>query len=171
MKKCTKCLEDKPRSEFYKDNRAKDGLRSHCKSCVQGRNKRHYLENKDKINERAKQYYLKNKSVLTERQAQRYQEDPDFYRKAVMKSRYKISLDEYDNILRDQNYGCMICGGTNESGRSLAVDHDHTCCPGKITCGECMRGLLCSNCNRALGLFKDDPELLKKAIAYLESYR
>lgn len=157
MKQCNKCLTTKSIDQFIVI-RGKPSTQ--CKEC-----KNEYLRG----------YQLKNKTVLAERNAERnakrYQEDPDIYRKSLMKSRYKISLDEYNAMLEGQDYGCMICGGINESGRALAVDHDHTCCPGKTTCGECMRGLLCSNCNRALGLFKDDSELLKKAAAYLESYR
>ena len=153
MKQCNKCLTTKPIDQFIV---IKGKPSTQCKEC-----KNKYLRD----------YYSKNKTVLAERIAQRYQEDPDIHRKAAMKSRYKISLDEYNAMLEDQDYGCMICGGTNKNGRALAVDHDHTCCPGKTTCGKCIRGLLCSNCNRALGLFKDDSELTKKATAYLESYR
>lgn len=152
MKQCNKCLTTKSIDQFPVI-RGKPGTQ--CKEC-----KKKYLAD----------YYSKNKTVLAERQAQRYQEDPDFYRKGVMKSRYKISLDEYNAMLEGQNYGCMICGGTNENGRALHVDHDHSCCPGRITCGECVRGILCSNCNGAIGSFKDDPELLRKAADYLESY-
>jgi hypothetical protein len=50
----------------------------------------------------------------------------------------------------------------------LSIDHDHACCPGRISCGKCIRGLLCNRCNRALGLLGDSIELLKKMIAYLE---
>jgi hypothetical protein len=53
---------------------------------------------------------------------------------------------------------------------SLAVDHDHTCCSGEITCGKCVRGLLCVRCNTVLGLLRDDPEILRAAIAYLEKF-
>jgi len=55
---------------------------------------------------------------------------------------------------------CAICGGINDNDDALSVDHDHE--TGRI------RGLLCSKCNKGLGSFNDDPELLRKAIAYLE---
>lgn len=152
MKQCNKCLTTKPIDQFIV-TRGKPGTQ--CKEC-----KNKYLAD----------YYSKKKTVLADRAAQRLEEDPDFYRKSLMKSRYKMSLDEYNAMLEDQNYGCMICGGTNKSGRALAVDHKHSCCPGKTTCGKCMRGLLCSSCNRAIGLFKDDSELLRKAATYIDNY-
>jgi hypothetical protein len=49
----------------------------------------------------------------------------------------------------------------------LAVDHDHNCCPSKKTCGKCIRGLLCMDCNRGLGYFRDDTARLDRAISYL----
>lgn len=51
--------------------------------------------------------------------------------------------------------------------QNFVVDHDHTCCPGKRSCGRCVRGLLCNRCNRALGQFGDDIETLRRAVAYL----
>lgn len=71
---------------------------------------------------------------------------------------YGISLDEYTALLEQQNGMCAICE-TPESDRALAVDHSHET-------GE-VRGLLCKSCNRALGMFRDDPSLLKKALLYL----
>jgi hypothetical protein len=53
----------------------------------------------------------------------------------------------------------------------LAVDHNHGCCPGEKSCGKCVRGLLCDNCNQAIGKFRDDPELLLKAAEYLRSWQ
>jgi hypothetical protein len=70
-----------------------------------------------------------------------------------------ITVEEYDARLEAQDGLCAICRQLNASVRRLAVDHNHET-------GE-IRGLLCSHCNRALGLFKDDPALLKAAIDYL----
>lgn len=59
---------------------------------------------------------------------------------------------------------CAICGlAESASSKRLASDHDHS--NGKD------RGFLCGTCNTGLGLFKDDPSLLKKAIGYLYFWR
>jgi len=80
---------------------------------------------------------------------------------------YGISYHEYLTLLVDQGQTCAICGGEGfsmhlhkEDAVKLVVDHCHD--TGKV------RGLLCHNCNRALGLFKDDINNLKEAISYLE---
>lgn len=57
-----------------------------------------------------------------------------------------------------QSERCAICREVPAKGR-LQVDHDHA--TGRI------RGLLCGNCNKAMGLFRDDPERLRSAISYL----
>jgi hypothetical protein len=76
-----------------------------------------------------------------------------------------LSRDEY-LVLQGQRQ-CVICGEGEKSVDSksrrrkyMAIDHCHT--TGRV------RGVLCSNCNRALGLFKDSPDILRRAIAYLE---
>jgi len=58
---------------------------------------------------------------------------------------------------------CVICEKSCPSGRRLAVDHEHS--TGTI------RGLLCINCNKGLGNFKDNIELLEAAIQYLKNYK
>jgi len=69
-------------------------------------------------------------------------------------------------MLEQQNHACKICKqegfviGKNNHTAKLAVDHCHD--SGKI------RGLLCHNCNRGLGLFKDSVHLLEASIKYLE---
>jgi hypothetical protein len=85
---------------------------------------------------------------------------------------YGITWDQYQERLTAQGGGCAICGGQCSSGRLLAVDHDHTCCPDPGTsCGRCVRGFLCMACNQGLGKFEDAPERLRAAAAYLENHR
>jgi len=75
---------------------------------------------------------------------------------------YNITLLKYEELLSSQNYKCAICLEKCASGRRLSVDHDHN--TGRV------RGLLCLNCNRAIGNFKEDVNSIKNAITYLERY-
>jgi hypothetical protein len=71
---------------------------------------------------------------------------------------YGITVEDYNRMLEEQNGGCYICG-KEDNNRALSIDHDHS--TGKV------RGLLCSNHNRALGLMGDDPEIVLAAHKYL----
>ena len=76
--------------------------------------------------------------------------------------KYGVRPDEYEAALK---LGCEICGKVVPT---LDIDHDHDCCPGnRKSCGECIRGFLCGDCNRALGLMRDDAEALRRAADYL----
>lgn len=79
-----------------------------------------------------------------------------------VKKRYGVSKEEFYNLLDEQNGVCAICFKCNSAGRKLNVDHSHE--TGKV------RGLLCANCNTAIGLLKDDKELLVNALNYLGKY-
>lgn len=71
------------------------------------------------------------------------------------------SLAEYNKLLEEQNHSCKLCLiSTKELRFGLCVDHCHI--TGKV------RGLLCDNCNQALGLFKDNPLTLLRAAEYLK---
>ena len=78
-----------------------------------------------------------------------------------LKSSYGITLAYFNGMLELQNSVCAICNEP-QKGKYLAVDHCHE--TGKV------RGLLCENCNKALGQFHDNITLLKSAIAYLEKH-
>jgi len=79
---------------------------------------------------------------------------------------YGIEPENYYRMLEDQGGGCAICKskvpGYNKK-RRFAIDHCHT--TGKV------RGVLCHPCNKALGSFKDDPEIMLEAVAYIKKSR
>lgn len=104
-----------------------------------------------------------NSSEDTKQYAKEWRKaNPDKAKNSDLKRRFGIDLEEYKMLLEKQNYSCKICGKHEDSSDyRLAVDHCHT--TGKI------RGLLCSPCNTALGSFKDDTDILKSAINYLEN--
>lgn len=72
---------------------------------------------------------------------------------------FGITIEDYDSMLAKQNGGCYICYKTKDSNKRLAVDHDAI--TGKI------RGILCENCNRAIGQLAHDINRLQRAITYL----
>jgi len=84
------------------------------------------------------------------------------FRKQNLKHNYGLSLEDYDQMVENQNGVCAICGGINKSGRRLVIDHDHK--TGKI------RGLLCNNCNIGIGNLQEDIDILSKSIIYLRKY-
>jgi hypothetical protein len=87
---------------------------------------------------------------------------------AQCKWRYGIGFDDIDRIVREQD-GCAICHTMTPGGKGWNVDHDHSCCPSNVvTCGKCIRGVLCIGCNLALGGFRDRIDLLEGAIDYLK---
>ena len=93
-------------------------------------------------------------------------------RKYVYKTRYGITEEDYQRMQAQQDYRCSICGThQNEQKIRMSVDHDHRCCPEIYSCGKCLRGLLCRNCNLMLGVLKDDEEVLQAAINYLVYHR
>lgn len=87
----------------------------------------------------------------------------------ILKHRYNLTPDQYFELLDRQNGLCAICGNPPREGRRLSVDHDHDCCPDKgKSCGGCVRGLLCQNCNALLGMAAERIDVLRSAIEYLE---
>jgi hypothetical protein len=98
--------------------------------------------------------------------------DPEISLQSNLWYKYRLTLDEYYALLEAQDHRCAICRvetPTDIRTNRFHVDHDHNCCPGKRSCGNCNRGLLCHACNTALGNLRDDPELLDRAAAYLRN--
>lgn len=91
-----------------------------------------------------------------------------------IRSRFNITYSDYLALLESQGGGCAICGGDNFGDSRLGrfhIDHDHSCCAEVgVSCGKCVRGLLCRGCNTALGNFGDDAERLVRAAEYLNEF-
>ena len=83
-----------------------------------------------------------------------------------MKYKYGITESDYDRMMQEQEGRCAICNTTQTKDKNmnrLVVDHCHT--SGKV------RGLLCSACNKALGILEDSVDVLKSAVEYLTKHK
>jgi len=131
--KCPKCKKIKTTTCFYKSKRTKSGLYCWCKECCSIHNKKNYKKDKEKVIAR------------------------------LLKSRYGLTFEQYNKILKRQNYECAICGKTEkENKRRLAVDHSHKT--------NFIRGLLCVYCNNKLmGCLCDDRNYTIGLITYLQN--
>lgn len=141
---------------------------------------KYYQENKQKwIDQMNTEEYKEKRKRYNENRRERYKNDEKYREEAKKKVRdyYKnnpekrfaqhlkdfgITPDEYREIHEKQGGKCAICGSEigDVMGNRLYIDHNHK--TGKV------RGLLCSDCNFGIGKFKDNIELMQKAIQYLE---
>jgi len=158
MRTCKFCNTERPLNEF-RTRLQKNGKRIYYHECKPCYNER--LRNSEE-----------SKKYARDRQRRGRKENPEQYRGYELKKRHKITLETYNKKLEEQGGLCAICGVDAESfTRSLAVDHDHSCCDHDKSCGKCLRGLLCTGCNSGLGSFRDNIDNLKKAIVYLETVK
>lgn len=79
-----------------------------------------------------------------------------------LKTKYNISVDQYETMCKAQDYKCAVCKKPTISGRRLAVDHCHQT--------GVLRGLLCPSCNSGIGKLGDSVDLLEAAIHYLKQF-
>lgn len=93
----------------------------------------------------------------------------DDIRLKFIKSKYGLTIEDYNLLLSDQKGKCYICGNEETSYdaktkkvKSLSIDHNHK--TGKV------RGLLCSRCNALIGYAKEDIKILESAIKYINKY-
>jgi len=94
----------------------------------------------------------------------RHQANPERTRNNDLKRNYGITLQEHQEMYKNQNGVCAICKGEGDGRwKKLCVDHDHK--TGKV------RQLLCRNCNMVLGQVGDNANLLEEMIKYLQKYQ
>lgn len=185
-KTCTVCEVTKELGSFGHDKKMADGRNLRCKECANSWAKKYKAKNKTVSIEQAQRTFrqcakCKETKVLTdfwkkksEPLGYRYQCKACAYidRNSILtaekirgynlRSKFGLSVSDYYKILAEQNNVCKICGSPDPKSKHMVfhVDHDHN--TGKI------RGLLCGNCNLALGNAKDSIVILKSMIQYLE---
>lgn len=146
---CTKCFVSKSLNEYHKHKYGKLGLNPVCKKCRLTVRHTNYINNKS--------YYAKQTMI--------YQKNnPEKRHGYRLVAKYGITTEIYNKMLEEQDYKCKICKTVNSGSsnkRKLSVDHNHS--TGKV------RGLLCDNCNKSLGLLKDSIDTLKNMIDYLQN--
>ncbi|WP_405624249.1 endonuclease domain-containing protein [Streptomyces sp. NBC_00076] len=83
---------------------------------------------------------------------------------------YRVTPEHYASLLEAQSGVCAICERHYSAGKSLAVDHDHSCCPVPRSCGKCVRGLLCTRCVLGVGRLGGSAERAATAAEYLRAW-
>lgn len=187
-KVCTRCKESKLISEFHKRPILKSGLASHCRNC-NSKLCKDYRDQQPLVTEvqnekfctkcetikSSNEFYhiptrldgfshwcIKCTKLIKAKEENKLKE-----RARGLMKRFGLTTEDYESFLKLQNGVCAICEETCTRFDYLSVDHDHKCCPGTKSCGKCIRGLLCNSCNNGLARFKDEPQRLKKAAAYI----
>ena len=182
QKRCFRCKKWKDSVQFYKERRIKDGLGPYCKECVNKQKKEKYERDNQPIRfkNRKKQgngWECAHCGIFRLRKqfhkAGKYPDGTLKYNSwcvhCVSKFNYQYKLkhgkilltkEEYNNLFLQQFGKCAICSVHQAVLKTpLNIDHKHGT--------KEIRGLLCGNCNRALGLFKEDIQSLQNAILYL----
>lgn len=189
-KTCRKCGQTKLAAEFVTEPRNADGLSSTCRPCsyaarvgrrkirAAGRPESFYDEafadpQRVKVCRRCRQ--TKHVTLMSRdghaadgfrtlclecnRDDHRQTYDSRARQDTALRSKYGMTVEQYEALLHEQGGRCAICGADSGGLRAHAVDHCHA--TGQV------RGLLCSPCNRGMGLLGDDPERLRAAADYL----
>lgn len=163
FKDCKDCGESILLEEMPLRKQSPDGRHHLCFPCKRARH-RVYQQNyvnrdPERRRKQANDYALKNKSRSSDNSRKR---------------KYGLSNADIDQMVQAQGGVCGLCRGEFTWGQTF-VDHDHNCCPrqdgNEVTCGNCVRAILCRLCNQGLGMFNEDPELLRTAADYIERYR
>lgn len=174
---CNECKKELPVDSFNLCKGITRGYQYKCKSCMKNINKAEAVQakkreaikgwrksNPDKVAEQKKRHYEKYKEKARERSRKHYAENKDQHRNSTMLRKYGITLEEYDKSRQAQNYRCALCGKHEDNNKQgLVIDHCHKSTE--------VRKLLCTSCNVGLGMFKDNIDLLAKAMEYLKEHR
>ena len=183
---CTKCGTEKDIDEFYPRKAGRLGRQSACKVCVKADAAARYAARyaasapggtavKERTCSRCRvvkstREFSRNhwtcRGCQAELARQRRAADPLLTVRAHLRFMFRMTLEQYESMLEAQGGGCAVCTAPPRRNR-LHVDHDHACCPGKRSCGRCVRGLVCYPCNVRLALFDGQSAYAVRLRAYL----
>lgn len=163
-KRCYDCKETKSVNLFNKNKWAKDGICNQCKECKRIHRQKSSVKILNNESQRKWRQLTPDKQKAYRLKFRSTEAGMRSVQNSLLKSNYGITIDQYNEMFNSQQGKCAICG-THQSNLSkrLSVDHDHQT-------GE-IRELLCNFCNTSLGNFKEDIDLIKKAISYLEKHK
>ena len=122
----------------------------------------------DDFHKKGKYLYSKCKVCWREYSKSHYAQNTQYYKDKAKKNRkpiweqHGLTTMEWQTLWNNCGGKCQICGED-----ATVIDHDHNCCSGPKSCGKCVRGLLCGNCNSVIGFAKDSSDILIKAAAYV----
>ena len=113
-----------------------------------------------------KAYYERNKEKLWANSRRWAKDHPEReakrLRESHLKRHYGITQEDYENMMEEQEGKCAICDELPTTYHGLVIDHDHCIIEPNV------RGLICQPCNVGLARFKEDPDILQRAITYLQ---
>lgn len=188
IKNCSTCKIDKPLKDFYKERQkyTDDGMQDFCRDCrdiqflpqalVTGLKK--CVECKE--TKSLDKYYPKHSKPdklraecieCSLRLGKKTTKSPESRHKDTCR-KHGITPQIYAELLEEQSGVCKGCGKTpEENGINLSIDHRHSCCDKQYSCGNCISGLLCTNCNLALGNAKENINTLENLISYIKDFK
>jgi Recombination endonuclease VII len=132
---------------------------------VKAQHRRYYWKHAEQERARSRNWNRSHRKKCNEMWSRWYRNHPQSAKHTTISKRYGLGVREYEALLKAQGGKCAICRQPERATyhgrvRRLAIDHDHHT--------DRIRGLLCSNCNAALGHFRDNPSSLRAAIKYLK---
>ena len=185
-KQCAECKETKSLDQFYIINNKID---YYCKYCRGGHSIRSHKRTTEKscshcgVNKHYAKGFCKNCYTRNQRNG-----SPELVnwgrevypnrstrknaRKNQLMHRYKLTVEKYQEMAAN---GCHICGGQYLNHKELHVDHDHKHCNSHMSCGLCVRGILCDACNVAVdkyerGILRNDYRHREPIVSYVEMH-
>lgn len=146
--------------EYAKVQRIRNGEK------IKARERIAYAKNPKKALEYAAKYRKQHKEKLKNEAREYRKNNKDYVFNASVRKlekNYNLTLEMYNAILKIQNHCCAIClKNLNNSKRKPDVDHNHN--TGQV------RGLLCTNCNTGIGMFKENIDFFNRALIYIDKY-